>query len=44
MEQATRVFAASGKSLDELGIAMGYKGEVARRSAWQFCIVPPIRG
>ena len=22
--------------LDELGVAMGYEGEVARKSAWQF--------
>ena len=29
-------FTASGKTLDELGIAMGYEGDVARKSAWQF--------
>ena len=30
------LFAASGKTLDGLGVAMGYEGEVARKSAWQF--------
>jgi transcriptional regulator with XRE-family HTH domain len=36
MLRARQVFAASGKSLDELGRAMGAEGEVARKSAWQF--------
>jgi hypothetical protein len=30
------IFKASGKTLDELGIAMGHEGDVARKSAWQF--------
>lgn len=34
--KARKLFAASGKSLDELGRAMGAEGEVARKSAWQF--------
>jgi hypothetical protein len=25
-----------GKTLDELGVAMGYSGDVARKLAWQF--------
>ena len=33
---AREVFAASGKTLEELGLAMGYEGDVARKSAWQF--------
>jgi hypothetical protein len=28
--------ARPGKTLDELGVAMGYKGDVARKAAWQF--------
>ena len=34
--KARELFAASGKTLDELGLAMGYKGDVARKAAWQF--------
>jgi hypothetical protein len=30
------VFTASGKTYDELGLAMGYKADTARKSAWQF--------
>lgn len=33
---ARQLFSESGKSLDELGLAMGYSGDVARKSAWQF--------
>ena len=29
-------FDASGMTLDELGTKMGYEGDVARKSAWQF--------
>lgn len=29
-------FTASGLTLDELGTRMGYEGDVARKSAWQF--------
>lgn len=36
MRKAVTIFAASGKSLDQLGTDMGYKGEVARKAAWQF--------
>jgi transcriptional regulator with XRE-family HTH domain len=36
MKKARALFEASGKTLDELGVAMGYTGEVARKSAWQF--------
>ena len=36
MLKARALFKASGKTLDELGVAMGYEGEVARKSAWQF--------
>jgi transcriptional regulator with XRE-family HTH domain len=36
MKKAAELFAASGKSLEELGVAMGYKPETARKSAWQF--------
>jgi transcriptional regulator with XRE-family HTH domain len=34
--KARKLFAASGKSLDELGRLMGAEGDVARKSAWQF--------
>lgn len=30
------IFESAGLTLDELGQAMGYSGEVARKSAWQF--------
>jgi hypothetical protein len=36
ISRAREVFAASGKTLDELGVAMGYETGVARKSAWQF--------
>ena len=36
MRRAQELFDRSGKTLDELGVAMGYEGEVARKSAWQF--------
>jgi len=36
MKKAVKLFERSGKTLDELGVAMGYKGSVARKSAWQF--------
>jgi transcriptional regulator with XRE-family HTH domain len=36
MLKARKLFEKSGKSLDELGQAMGYEGDVARKAAWQF--------
>jgi transcriptional regulator with XRE-family HTH domain len=36
MQHARELFQASGKTLDELGVAMGYEGDVARKAAWQF--------
>ena len=36
MLHVRELFKASGKTLDELGVAMGYEGDVARKSAWQF--------
>lgn len=33
---AREAFTASGLTLDELGQRMGYEGDVARKSAWQF--------
>ena len=36
MERARRLFERSGLSLDELGQRMGYSGDPARKSAWQF--------
>lgn len=36
MERVRTVFDKSGLSLDELGQRMGYEGESARKSAWQF--------
>jgi transcriptional regulator with XRE-family HTH domain len=36
MKKAQDVFEQSGKTLDQLGEAMGYEGDVARKSAWQF--------
>ena len=36
MERANALFEKSGLSLDELGKRMGYSGETARKSAWQF--------
>ena len=31
-----KLFEASGKSLDELGCAMGHEGDTAKKAAWQF--------
>jgi transcriptional regulator with XRE-family HTH domain len=36
MERARTIFAASGKSLEQLGNDMGDVGQLARQSAWQF--------
>jgi transcriptional regulator with XRE-family HTH domain len=36
MERARSLFENSGISLDELGRRMGYEGDAARKSAWQF--------
>jgi transcriptional regulator with XRE-family HTH domain len=36
MERARLLFDRSGLSLDELGHRMGYSGDPARKSAWQF--------
>jgi transcriptional regulator with XRE-family HTH domain len=36
MRRAQKLFEASGKSLEQLGQDMGYTGETARQSAWQF--------
>ena len=36
MERAKSLFENSGLSLDELGQRMGYSGDTARKSAWQF--------
>lgn len=36
MERARLLFKKSGLSLAELGNRMGYSGELARKSAWQF--------
>jgi len=36
MEKVRVLFATSGKTYDELGLAMGYKVDTARKSAWQF--------
>jgi transcriptional regulator with XRE-family HTH domain len=36
MKKVLKLFEKSGKSLDQLGIAMGYTGDTARKSAWQF--------
>jgi hypothetical protein len=36
MKKAQRLFTQSGKSLDQLGRDMGYRGETARKAAWQF--------
>lgn len=33
--KARELFEASGKTLDEVGLAMGFKPEVARKSVWQ---------
>ena len=36
MERVRLLFKRSGLSLDELGQRMGYSGDPARKSAWQF--------
>jgi transcriptional regulator with XRE-family HTH domain len=36
MLRARELFEQSGLTLDQLGQAMGYEGDVARKSAWQF--------
>jgi hypothetical protein len=36
MERVLDLFNRSGKSLQKLGLAMGYPAESARKSAWQF--------
>lgn len=36
MERVRAIFVSSGLSLDALGQRMGYTGDVARKSAWQF--------
>ncbi len=36
MERAKVLFEKSGLSLEELGERMGYSGDMARKSAWQF--------
>jgi transcriptional regulator with XRE-family HTH domain len=36
MARAHTLFEKSGLSLDELGQRMGYSGDMARKSAWQF--------
>ena len=36
MQRIRNLFDQSGMTLDELGIKMGYTGESARKSAWQF--------
>jgi transcriptional regulator with XRE-family HTH domain len=36
MQRARELFEKSGKTLDQLGNDMGYKGNTVRQSAWQF--------
>ncbi len=36
MKKVRELFAASGKTYDQLGLDMGYKEDTARKSAWQF--------
>jgi transcriptional regulator with XRE-family HTH domain len=33
--KARELFEASGKTMDEVGLAMGFKPDVARKSVWQ---------
>jgi len=33
--KARELFTASGKTLDEVGLAMGFSSSVARKSVWQ---------
>ena len=44
IDRAVKLFEASGKSMDELGREMGFKGDVARKAVWQlFNKVPDPR-
>jgi transcriptional regulator with XRE-family HTH domain len=36
IRKARLLFEKSGKTLEELGVAMGYGTDMARKSAWQF--------
>jgi transcriptional regulator with XRE-family HTH domain len=36
MRRIANLFEKSGKTLDELGRAMGYDESIAKKSAWQF--------
>jgi transcriptional regulator with XRE-family HTH domain len=36
MQRMEQLFDSSGMTLDELGHKMGYTGDKARKSAWQF--------
>jgi transcriptional regulator with XRE-family HTH domain len=36
MDRVRMLFQASGMTFEKLGHAMGYKGDIARKSAWQF--------
>lgn len=36
MKRVASLFESSNLTLDELGQKMGYKGDTARKSAWQF--------
>lgn len=36
MEKVRNLFEKSGKTLEDVGLAMGYAEGIARRSAWQF--------
>jgi transcriptional regulator with XRE-family HTH domain len=36
MDRARALFEKSGLSLEDLGQKMGYEGDTARKSAWQF--------
>jgi hypothetical protein len=36
MRVAMELFEAPGRSLDQLGQDMGYEGDMARKTAWQF--------
>jgi transcriptional regulator with XRE-family HTH domain len=36
LRKAEKLFKSSGKTLEEVGKAMGYPPDVARRAVWQF--------
>ncbi len=36
MEKVRNLFDKSGKTLEEVGLSMGYEEGIARRAAWQF--------